>query len=168
MLTNYRDAMQWVLDRTLEGMREHMTTDEIVEHARLPERFAKLDYLSDYYGTVEGTVRDVYAQDLGWFDGDPLSLHRESPRKQSERMADLAGGVDALMAKARDAMQQDDPLGAAQLLRHVIRLRPTDRDAKLMMADALAIVGEQTFNGPVRNYTISSANRYRRQAAEAE
>ncbi len=164
VLTNYRNAMQWVLDRTLEGLGQFMTPDELVEHARLPERFAGLDYLADYYGTVEGTVRDLYAQDLGWFDGDPLSLHRESPRKQSERMADLAGGTDVLIAKAKSAMQQDDPLGAAQLLGHVLRLRPQDREAKLLMADALAVVGERTFNGPVRNYTISSSNRYRREA----
>ena len=165
VLTNYRDAMQWVLDRTLEGLREFMTPDELVEFARLPERFASLDYLGDYYGTVEGTIRDMYAQDLGWFDGDPLSLHRESPQKQSQRMADIAGGVEILMRKAREAMEEDDPLGAAQLLRHVIRLKPEDRDAKLLMADALAVVGERTFNAPVRNYTLSSANRYRRQAA---
>ena len=165
VLTNYRDAMQWVLDRTLEGLREFMTPDELVEFAQLPERFASLDYLGDYYGTVEGTIRDMYAQDLGWFDGDPLSLHRESPQKQSQRMADIAGGVEVLMGKAREAMEADDPLGAAQLLRHVIRLKPEDRDAKLLMADALAVVGERTFNAPVRNYTLSSANRYRRQAA---
>ena len=166
VLTNYRDAMQWVLDRTLDGLSKQMTPDELVEYGRLPERFAKLDYLGDYYGTVEGTIRDLYAQDLGWFDGDALSLHRESPRKQSERIADLAGGVDALVAKARELMDSDDPLGAAQLLRHAIRLRPEDSDAKLLMADALAIVGERTFNGPVRNYTLSTSNRYRKQARE--
>ena len=166
VLTNYRDAMQWVLDRTLDGLSKQMTPDELVAYGRLPERFAKLDYLGDYYGTVEGTIRDLYAQDLGWFDGDALSLHRETPRKQSERMAELAGGVEALVAKARELMDSDDPLGAAQLLRHAIRLRPEDRDAKLLMADALAIVGERTFNGPVRNYTLSTSNRYRKQAQD--
>ncbi|MDE0102828.1 MAG: hypothetical protein OXN89_10655 [Bryobacterales bacterium] len=166
VLTNYRDAMQWVLDRTLEGLSQFMTPDELVEHTGLPERFAKLDYLGDYYGSVEGTVRDLYAQDLGWFDGDPLSLHRESPMRQSERMAELAGGIDRLAAKAAEAMAGDDPLGAAQLLRHVIRLRPQDRDSKRMMADALEIVAERTFNAPMRNYTLSSANRLRREAEE--
>ena len=166
VLTNYRDAMQWVLDRTLDGLSKQMTPDELVAYAQLPERFAKLDYLGDYYGTVEGTIRDLYAQDLGWFDGEALSLHRESPQKQSERMADLAGGVEALAAKARELMDSGDPLGAAQLARHVIRLRPDDREAMLLMADALAIIGERTFNGPVRNYTLSTSNRYRKMAQE--
>ncbi len=168
VLTNYRDAMQWVLDRTIEGARQFMTPDELVEYAALPEHLAELDYLADYYGSVWGTVRDIYAQDLGWFDGDPLNLHRESPLKQSQRMADLVGGVDVLMTRAREAMAADDPLGAAQLAQHVIRLRPDEQEPKLLMADALAVIGERTFNAPARNYTLSSSNRYRRQATEGE
>ena len=83
-------------------------------------------------------------------------------------MAELAGGVDVLMKKAREAMSKDDPLGAAQLAQHVVRLRPGDAAAKLLMADALAIVGERTFNAPARNYTLSSSNRLRRQAKGEE
>ena len=168
VLTNYRDAMQWVVDRTIEGAKQYMTPDELVQYAALPEHLAELDYLADYYGSVWGTVRDIYAQDLGWFDGDPVNLHRESPLQQSQRMADLAGGVDVLMAKAREAMSADDPLGAAQLAQHVIRLRPEDPESKLLIADALAVIGERTLNGPARNYTLSSSNRYRRQATEGE
>ena len=166
VLTNYRDAIRWVYDKTIEGASNFMTPDELVEYAVLPEKYAKLDYLADYYGTVEGTIRDIYAQDLGWFDGNPLSLHRESPLKQSQRMADLVGGVDNLLKKANEAFEVGDHLGAAQLAEHVIRLKPKDPQPKLLMADALAMVGEQTFNAPVRNYTISSSNRYRRLAAE--
>jgi uncharacterized sulfatase len=164
VLTNYRDAMQWVHDRTIEGAKQYMTPDELVAYAALPEHLASLDYLADYYGSVWGTVRDIYAQDLGWFDGDPLNLHRESPLRQSERMAELVGGVDILWMRAQEAMTVDDPLGAAQLAQHVIRLRPEDPEPKLLMADALAIVGERTFNAPARNYTISYSNRLRRQA----
>jgi len=168
VLTNYRDALRYVYTKTIEGAGKYLTPDELVEYAKLPDRLAKLDYLGDYYGSVEGTIRDIYAQKLGWFDGDPLNLHRESPRKQSERMAELAGGVDQLMAKARAAMQKDDPLGAAQLAQHAIRLRPNDPEPKLLMADALAIVGERTFNAPMRNYTLAYSNRLRRQAQGKE
>jgi alkyl sulfatase BDS1-like metallo-beta-lactamase superfamily hydrolase len=168
VLTNYRDAMQWVLDRTIEGAKQYMTPDELVEYAALPEHLAELDYLADYYGSVWGTVRDIYAQDLGWFDGDPLNLHRETPARQSQRMAELVGGVDVLWTKAQEAMTADDELGAAQLAQHVIRLRPDDPEPKLLMADALAVIGEHTFNAPARNYTLSSANRYRRQANQSD
>ena len=164
VLTNYRDAMQWVQERTIEGAKQFMTPDELVEYAALPEHLSNLDYLANYYGSVWGTVRDIYAQNFGWFDGDPLNLHRESPIRQSERMAELVGGVDALLAKAREAFATDDPLGAAQLAQHVIRLQPDNPEPKLLMADALAIVGERTLNAPARNYTISYANRLRRQA----
>ena len=164
VLTNYRDAMRWVHDRTIEGAKKFLTPDELVEYAALPEHLADLDYLANYYGSVWGTVRDIYAQDLGWFDGDPLNLHRENPIRQSQRIAELAGGADALMDKARQAMQNDDPLGAAQFARHVMRLRPEDPEPKLLLADALAIIGERTFNAPARNYTLSYSNRLRSQA----
>jgi alkyl sulfatase BDS1-like metallo-beta-lactamase superfamily hydrolase len=72
------------------------------------------------------------------------------------------------MAKAKEAMEIDDPLGAAQLAQHVIRLKPDDPEPKLIMANALAIVGERTFNAPARNYTISYSNRLRRQAKGEE
>ena len=143
VLTNYRDAIQWVYDKTIEGASKYMTPDELVDYAALPERFAKFDYLADYYGSVWGTVRDIYAQDLGWFDGDPLNLHRESPVKQSQRMADLVGGKAVLFQKAQAAMKADDALGAAQLAQHVTRLDPKNKEAFLLVADALAIVGER-------------------------
>ncbi len=168
VLTNYRDALRWVHDRTIEGATQYMTPDELVGYAALPEHLAGLDYLADYYGSIYSTVRDIYAQDLGWFDGDPLNLHRESPVVQSQRMADLVGGVDVLLEKAWDAMDRDDPLGAAQLAQHVIRLRIDDPESKLLMADALAIIGERTFNAPTRNYTLSYSNRLRAEAMALE
>jgi len=79
-------------------------------------------------------------------------------------MADLVGGVDMLMSKARKAMKANDALGAAQLAEHVIRLQPNNKGAKRLMGEALAIVGERTFNAPMRNYTISTANRLLKEA----
>lgn len=164
VLTNYRDALKYVHDQTIAGAKAYQTPDEIVASLELPEHLRNLDYLADYYGSVEGTVRDIYAQDLGWFDGDPLNLHRESPLKQSQRVAALAGGEDMLLKAARAALEGDDPLGAAQLAQHLARLRPGNTEALLLLADALAVVGERTFNTPARNYTLAYSNRIRKQA----
>jgi alkyl sulfatase BDS1-like metallo-beta-lactamase superfamily hydrolase len=158
--------MRWVYERTIEGAKQHMTPDELVEYAALPERFASLDYLSDYYGSVPGTIRQIYAQRFGWFDGDPLNLHRENPLERSQRMAEWLGGADRMMALARSALDDGDALGAAQLAQHVVRLRPNDAEPKLLMADALDALGADTLNTPVRHYSFSYANRLRRESGE--
>lgn len=165
VLTNYRDALQWVYTRTIEGANKSMGPDELVEYARLPDRYAGLDYLADYYGSVEGTVRDIYAQELGWFDGNPLNLHRETPLRQAQRTAELAGGEAALSEKAHSLLEAGDPLGAAQLASALIRLQPENPLPLRLMADALAIIGEQTFNAPARNYTLAYSNLLRNKAA---
>jgi uncharacterized sulfatase len=36
VLTNYRDALKWVYDRTIEGAKKYMTPDELVAYAALP------------------------------------------------------------------------------------------------------------------------------------
>ena len=168
VLVNYRDALKWVYDRTIKGAKKFMTPDQLVTYAALPEHLAGLDYLQDYYGSVEGTVRDIYAQELGWFDGDPLDLHHEPARRQAQRMAELAGGLNKLKKKVRQAMQAGDARGAAQLADHILVLEPDNAEFNTLMADALEHIGERTFNAPARNFTLSSANRYRQRAAEIE
>jgi uncharacterized sulfatase len=166
VLTNTRDALKWVHDKTIEGAKKFLTPDELVEYAALPPHLADLEYLQDYYGSVWGTVRDIYAQDLGWFDGNPLNLHRENPVQQAQRMADLVGGSRQLMTKAQSAMESGDALGAAQLAWHVTKLQPENADAFQLLGDALAVIGEKTFNAPARNFTLSSSNRYLKQSVE--
>lgn len=167
-LTNRRDAMRWLYDRTIEGMQRMMTPDDLVAYAQLPERFASLDYLQPYYGSWEGTIRQIYAQRVGWFDGNPLNLHRETSLQQAQRMARLLGGEEALAAKAREAAQAGDALGAAQLAQHLLRLQPQRSDAKRMLADALEALARDTLNMPMRNYSLSYALQLREQMAQGQ
>ena len=161
MLRNQRDAMQWVLERTLEGVNKGLTADEVVELVRLPPEYAELDYLADYYGNLEYSVRHLYAEALGWFDGDPLELHRETPRGQAERLARLVGGERALLPRAREALSGGDPLGAAQLAQAAARLAPDDPEPKRLLAQALEALAEGTLSLPARYYTLSYARRLR-------
>lgn len=164
VLTNYRDGLQWVYQKTIEGAKQYLSPDELIEYAALPPELAKLDYLQDYYGSVEGTVRDIYSQSLGWFDGNPLNLHREKPTIEAARIAKLAGGISNLKIQAKMAMSNGDALGAAKIANNILLLEPDNKEFNLLMADALATIGENSFNAPVRNYTLSSSNRYRNKA----
>ena len=53
VLTNYRDAIKSIFDQTIAGMNKGFGPDELVETVKLPEQFAELDYLREYYGNIE-------------------------------------------------------------------------------------------------------------------
>tara|TARA_B100000212_G_scaffold337228_1_gene311735 strand:+ start:15834 stop:16193 length:360 start_codon:yes stop_codon:yes gene_type:complete len=70
-------------------------------------------------------------------------------------MADLLGGVSLLVTKAREAMETNDPLRPVQLAQHVIRLQPQNKGATRLIGEALATIGERTFNAAMHNYTFT-------------
>ncbi|UCD50576.1 MAG: alkyl/aryl-sulfatase, partial [Phycisphaerales bacterium] len=164
MLTDYRDAIRFVFDKTIEGMNKGMTPDELVDYVKLPKRFAGKDHLREYYGNVEWAVRQIFNAHLGWFDGNPTNLFSLSPRDEAQRMADLAGGRDALLTKARQALAAQDHQWAAQLCDHLLALDPGSTAPKLVKAEALEALAENLLTATGRNYYLTVAQELRQAA----
>lgn len=98
-LTSYRDGIKSVFDQTLAGMR-----DELVGHVTLPPTLADSPYLQEFYGTVAWSVRAIYAEYAGWFDGNPAKLFPLPEQDRAVRVIELAGGQEPVMARARRAL----------------------------------------------------------------
>jgi alkyl sulfatase BDS1-like metallo-beta-lactamase superfamily hydrolase len=67
-LTAYRDGIKSILDQTIQGMKRGERPDELAQHVKLPPPLAENPYLQEFYGSVEWTVRGIYADRVGWFD----------------------------------------------------------------------------------------------------
>ena len=165
-LTDYRDAIQFVFDKTIEGMNKGLTPDELVEYVELPAHLTEKDYLQEYYGNKQWAVRSIFNGLLGWYDGNPTNLFPLSPRKEAERMAELAGGQEVLMQCARKAQADGDHQWAAQLADHLIALDPDAREPKVIKADALESLAEQLLTATGRNYYLTVAQELRSQVNE--
>ena len=163
MLTNYRDAIRLVFDKTIEGMNQGLTPDELVDYVKLPERFADKDYLREYYGNVQWAVRQIFNAHLGWFDGNPSNLFPLHPAEEARRVADLAGGPNALLAKAHQALADNDHQWAAQLCDHLLALDPTAKEPKLIKAKALEALAENLLTATGRNYYLTVAQELKQQ-----
>ena len=103
-MTDYRDAIRFVFDKTIEGMNKGMTPDELVDYVKLPARLAEKDYLREYYGNIQWAVRQIFNAYLGWFDVNPTNLFSLSPKEEAIRMAKLAGGGEILLQQAKQAV----------------------------------------------------------------
>jgi alkyl sulfatase BDS1-like metallo-beta-lactamase superfamily hydrolase len=161
VLDDYRDAVQFIHDKTVEGMNQGMTPDELVEYVQLPESLAGKDYLQPFYGHPEWGIRSVFNGYLGWFDGNPTNLFRLSPKSEAERFVKLAGGKAKLLAAARDALAADDNQWAAQLADHLLAISKNDSNAKQIKADALTKLARNMVNATARNYYLTVARELR-------
>ena len=161
VLTDYRDAVQFIHDKTVEGINQGLTPDELVEYVQLPERLAKKDYLQPFYGHPVWGVRTVFNGYLGWFDGNATNLFPLPPKAEAERVAKLAGGTDKLLAAAKDALAAGDNQWAAQLADHLLAINKDDSDAKQIKADALTKLASNMVNATARNYYLTVARELR-------
>ena len=166
MLTNYRDAIRFVFDKTIEGMNQGMTPDELVDYVKLPPKYANKDYLKEYYGNVEWAVRSIFAGTLGWFDGNPTTLFSLPVREEAERMAKLAGGRDKLENAVFQSLEHKDYQWTVQLCDHLIALDPSAAKPKLMKAEALEGLAENLLTATGRNYYLTSAQELRKAAGQ--
>jgi alkyl sulfatase BDS1-like metallo-beta-lactamase superfamily hydrolase len=162
ILTNYRDAIRYVFDATIEGMNKGMTPDELVHRVKLPPELATKDYLREFYGNVEWGVRAIFSGTIGWFDGNPTHLFSLPPAEEAKRMARLAGGEKQLASRARQALDEGDAQWCAQLCDHLIALNPEAREPKLLKAESLEVLAYKLMTATGRNYYLTVAQELRR------
>lgn len=163
VLTDYRDAVQFIHDKTVEGINKGMTPDELVEYVKLPEHLADKDYLQPFYGHPDWGIRQTFSNYLGWFDGNATNLFPLPPRAEAERIIKLAGGNGKLVQAARDALAADDHQWAAQLADHLLAVNSSDSEAKRIKADALTGLAQNMVNATARNYYLTVARELREQ-----
>jgi alkyl sulfatase BDS1-like metallo-beta-lactamase superfamily hydrolase len=156
-LTAYRDGIKSILDQTIEGMRRGERPDELVEHVRLPPHLAQNPYLQEFYGGVEWTVRGIYADRLGWFDGNATNLSPLPPKDRAAKLVGLIGGLDQVLSRGREALTAREFKWAAELADYVLANDSANAPAKRIKAQALIELGERQINAIARNYYLSSA-----------
>jgi alkyl sulfatase BDS1-like metallo-beta-lactamase superfamily hydrolase len=156
-LTAYRDGIKSILDQTIQGVKHGERPDELVQHVKLPPSLAANPYLQEFYGGVEWTVRGIYADRVGWFDGDATNLFPVPEQERAAKLVRLIGGPDQVLARGREALAARDFRWAAELAEYVLANDRTNADAKRIKAQALIELAELQINAIARNYYLSSA-----------
>lgn len=160
-LTNYRDAIQWVRDETVRRANAGDDVDSIAENVSLPPRLAQLPYIGEFYGQVDWSVRAIYGNELGWFDGRPEVLYPMKRSDAAAREIELMGGAPAVYAVAKKAFDEQNFRWAVHLLS---KLKYAGADAELgpdefkaLLAKCYDGVAAQTINTNGAAYLMESA-----------
>ncbi|MDD2903065.1 MAG: alkyl sulfatase dimerization domain-containing protein, partial [Syntrophales bacterium] len=161
MLGKGRDGYRFINDQTLRLANQGYTMVEIAEMLEFPQDLAQHFALRGYYGTLNHNVKATYVKYLGWFDGNPATLHVLPPVEASKKYVEFMGGADAVLKKAQEAYGKGDYRWVAEVVNHVVFADPTNQAARRLQADVLEQLGYRAESGPWRNFYLTAAQELR-------
>jgi alkyl sulfatase BDS1-like metallo-beta-lactamase superfamily hydrolase len=161
-LKKQRDLYRYINDQTLRLANLGYKPVEIAEQLReLPPALENDWDIRGYYGSLNHNVKSVYVKHIGWFDGNPATLHTYPPCEAGKKYVQFMGGREELMEKARESFQEGDYRWVAEVVNHLIFAEPDYPEARKLQADALEQLGYQAESGPWRNFYLSGAQELR-------
>lgn len=160
-LEKQRDIYQYLNDQTLRLMNKGYTIEDVGRMVKVPESLAGEWYNSGFYGTVIHNAKAVYQRYLGWYNGNPVDLNKLWPEDSAKKYVDYMGGEDSVVEKARKSFENGEYQWVAEVMKQVIYANPTNREAKLLCADALEQLGYIAESGPWRNEYLMGAQELR-------
>lgn len=156
-----RDMYKYLHDETLRLANQGYTLLEIPEIIHLPAEIYRAWHNRGYYGSINHNVKAIYQRYLGFFDGNPATLHPLPPEAAGRKYVEFMGGADALLANARRAFDQGEYRWVAQVVNHLVFADPDNEAARDLQADALEQLGYQAESGPWRNFYLSATKELR-------
>ncbi len=160
-LRRQRDLYRYVNDQALRLANHGYHMVEIAEMLQLPDGLEKDWSARGYYGSVNHDLKSTYVKYLGWFNGNPATLHEYPERIASTKYVEFMGGADEVLKKAKDSYDKGDYRWVAQVVNHVVSADPDNEAARALQADALEQMGYQAESGPWRNFYLSGAKELR-------
>ncbi len=160
-LGKQRDLYSYLHDQTLRLLNSGLTGPEIAERIELPPSLAGEWHCREFYGSISHNTKAIYQRYMGWFDGNPAHLWQHPPVEAGRRYVELAGGAEALLAKARESFAAGDYRWVAEAVNHLVFAEPGNEAARELQAEALEQLGYGAENATWRNFFLVGARELR-------
>lgn len=154
-VTAMRDAMQWVHDRTVDGMNAGTDVHTLMGEVRLPAGFD----LGEGYGKTSWNVRAIWETYAGWFHHRSTTELYDVPPAAVAADVVEAAGADSLVSAARAHVDADRPVAALHLTDLVLAVDANDAAARAVAADATRALLEASDNFWERAWLTRSLRR---------
>jgi alkyl sulfatase BDS1-like metallo-beta-lactamase superfamily hydrolase len=140
-VTRVIDSVQWIHDRTVEGMNAGVDLRTLMREVKPPPELT----LTEEYGRVAWNVRAIWHEYTGWFDPDrgTTDLYGVPLSSIAPAISELAGGADRLAERARGFVKDGGPLEALHLLDLALAAEPRSELARQAKREALELLLQQ-------------------------
>lgn len=114
-------ALTWIREYTHAGMKAGKDVHTLMREIKLPDEIK----IGEFHGKVSWAVKSIWEEYSGWFHYDSTTSLYGVPRSSvNADLVELAGGADAIVARAEQKLAQDKPLEAIHLVEIVLGPEP--------------------------------------------
>jgi alkyl sulfatase BDS1-like metallo-beta-lactamase superfamily hydrolase len=156
-LAGYMDQVTLTYDQTLRGILGGLTPDDIRHRIYIPEHMQEIPENAQSYGETIHFPEAIYQYVIGWFDGDVTKLFKIAPKEEAQRMVQLMGGKQKVVAAAQKALEEKAYAWGAQVIQYAYLLDPTDKAVRQLKADLLRQMGYRTTGSIARAFLLTEA-----------
>ena len=150
-LTDTAELLDAVETQTLALMNRGVPLDRVLHEVEVPERLRQLPYLQPVYDHPQFLVRNVWRRYGGWYDGEPDNLLPAPRAEQAAEWVALAGGLEAVLARARQLAADGNHRLACHLVEFAVLVEPGSAEAHEVRAEVYDARSAQQTSSMARN-----------------
>ena len=129
VLNDTANYLQSLYDQTSEMMNAGTPLDDIIHSVKPPAALAEKPWLQPVYDEPEFIVRNIWRLEGGWYDGQPAHLKPATEAEQAREIAEMAGGVATIVARALAKHEAGETRLACHLADWAVAAEPDNKEA---------------------------------------
>lgn len=138
---SFLEALKYVYNETLKGINAGKDLPALMRDIRLPAKYR----IPQAYGKVDWTVRGIWQEYVGWFDGNPSTMYALPVSDVYSDLVELAG-EERILKRARVHLENGELQKTLHLTEIVLKAEPSNRRANEIRLAALERLAAGTNN----------------------
>ena len=134
-LSDTAALLESIEGQVLALMNTGASLDRVLHEVEIPAEALEKPYLRPVYDHPQFLVRNVWRLYGGWYDGEPDELLPAPRAEQAAEWTRLAGGVEALLARAAELRDAGDLRLACHIVETAVRAEPDSAAAHELRAE---------------------------------
>tara|TARA_X000000368_G_scaffold416019_1_gene409001 strand:+ start:260 stop:1552 length:1293 start_codon:yes stop_codon:yes gene_type:complete len=103
-------------DQTIKLMNQGKSLNQVLHEVQIPNELMKLPWLTPIYDDPQFLIRMIWRRYGGWWDGEYDRLFPAPRKDEALAWVELSGGIDKIISKALENLNNGDLRVAAQLI----------------------------------------------------
>ncbi len=136
ILTETAAWLRSIVGQVLERMNAGQSPEQVFHEVEPDRELSKRPFLRVNYDHPRFIVRNLLRLWGGWWNGSAADLLPATWKEQGREIAGLAGGIDALVARGRELLDQSDLPLASHIAEWATRGHPEHMGAQELKRDA--------------------------------